>query len=229
MSATIGELATALGKAQAELKPAPMDSVNKFLGNRYADLGAIIETAKPVMLKNGLAISQLVGSDGDRVSVTTVLMHTSGEWLKDTVSITVDYEKVKSAAQTAGSLITYLRRYSLSAIMGIYADEDADGGTETQPETKPAARPAPSAPPPKNTTPTPADQPPEQSQTAGADWTKDIKAVKRITNFAFGGNALNDSDLHIALGGKLHDFTGSERDAIEAIKAYVARVAGGAK
>jgi len=210
MSATIGELATALGKAQAELKPAPMDSVNKFLGNRYADLGAIIETAKPVMLKNGLAISQLVGSDGDRVSVTTVLMHTSGEWIKDTVSVTVGDEKGKSAAQTAGSLITYLRRYSLSAIMGIYADEDADGGTKTQPETKPS-------PAPKQAEPA---APPEPH------WSEDADTLRKFWAWT-GSQTLSKDDVHTALHvTHLKEFSGDKREAMALISAYVTQQAG---
>jgi len=139
-SESIKSLAVALAKAQGEFKAVPMNSTNPFLKNRYADLGAVIEAAKPVMAANGLAVSQLVGGDGATIAVTTMLMHVSGEWIESTVAITTETEKGKSTAQVAGSIITYLRRYGLAAILGLYADEDADGH---QPAPKPAAQPEP--------------------------------------------------------------------------------------
>lgn len=137
-SESIKSLAAALVKAQGEFRGVPMNSTNPFLKNKYADLGAVIESAKPVMAANGLAVSQLVGGDGATISVTTMLMHTSGEWIESTVSILVGEEKGKSTAQVAGSIITYLRRYGLAAILGLYADEDADGNhpAAAKPEVK---------------------------------------------------------------------------------------------
>ena len=126
-SESIKSLATALAKAQGEFKAVPMNSTNPFLKNRYADLGAVIETAKPIMAANGLAVTQLVGGDGVTISVTTMLMHVSGEWIESTVSITSAEERGKSSAQVAGSIVTYLRRYALASVLGLYADEDADG------------------------------------------------------------------------------------------------------
>lgn len=153
-SETIGKLATALVKVQAELKPAPMNKVNKFLGNNYADLGTIIQTAMPVLTRHGLAVSQLPASDNGRMGIITVLMHESGEWLAQTATMDMVDEKGKSAAQVAGSIISYLRRYALAAAIGIYSDEDTDGNGATRDETvlatakaaqpaKPAAKPAP--------------------------------------------------------------------------------------
>lgn len=55
-SESIKELAAALSKAQAQLKPAAMNATNPFLKNRYADLGAVIEAARPVLEANGLAV-----------------------------------------------------------------------------------------------------------------------------------------------------------------------------
>jgi hypothetical protein len=128
-SESIAALAAALSKAQAALKPAPMNATNPFLKNRYADLGAVIEAAKPVLAANGLAVSQLVSGSGNEIAVTTVLMHSSGEYIETTISLPLGDEKGKSQAQVAGSVITYLRRYSLSSIIGIYADEDGDGAS----------------------------------------------------------------------------------------------------
>jgi len=143
-SDTVKELAIALSKAQADMPPAELNAVNPFLKNKYADLGSIIKTAKPVLAKNGLAVSQLPVSDNGQIGVTTILMHSSGEWIESTMTMDIGEEKGKSAAQVAGSVITYLRRYSLSSILGMYADEDTDGNappTKAKTKSKPKDKP----------------------------------------------------------------------------------------
>jgi len=120
-------LATALSKAQSEMPAVPMNAVNPFLKNKYADLAEMIRVATPVLTKNGLSISQQPVSTDGQVGVTTTLLHTSGQWIEDTISLPLGDEKGKSLAQVAGSIITYLRRYSFGAICGLATDEDTDG------------------------------------------------------------------------------------------------------
>ena len=140
-SETIGKLAEALSRAQAEMHAAKFNAVNPFLKNNYADLGSIIDTAKPTLGKYGLAVTQHPFNEGDRVGVETVLTHASGEWISSSLSLPLAEEKGKSGAQVAGSIITYLRRYTLSAVLGMYSDEDTDGNSEPKPaEAKPAAK-----------------------------------------------------------------------------------------
>ena len=140
-SETIGKLAEALSRAQAEMHAAKFNAVNPFLKNNYADLGSIIDTAKPTLGKYGLAVTQHPFNEGDRVGVETVLTHASGEWISSSLSLPLADEKGKSGAQVAGSIITYLRRYTLSAVLGMYSDEDTDGNSEPKPaEAKPAAK-----------------------------------------------------------------------------------------
>jgi hypothetical protein len=131
-SDSIANLATALSQAQAEMPSVPFDATNAFLKNRYASLGAMIETARPVLAAHGLSVSQIVVSYEGQIGVETVLMHTSGEWISNTAILPAGEEKGKSTAQVAGSLITYLRRYSYAAILGLYADEDTDGNAPQQ-------------------------------------------------------------------------------------------------
>jgi hypothetical protein len=126
-SDSIQNLAAALAKAQADFPAVPFNAVNPFLKNRYADLGAVIETARPVLAKNGLAFTQMVNSEAEYIGVTTVLMHSSGEFLSSNVLLPLSEERGKSQAQVAGSVVTYLRRYALASMLGLYADEDADG------------------------------------------------------------------------------------------------------
>ena len=126
-SETITELAGALAMAQAEMPAAEMNAVNPFLQNKYADLGSIIRTAQPILKKHGLSVSQMAISDNGNVGVETMLMHKSGEYIGSIITLPIGDEKGKSLAQVAGSIITYLRRYSYAAILGMYADEDTDG------------------------------------------------------------------------------------------------------
>lgn len=136
-SESIQLLATALSKAQAEMPAIKFDSKNPFLKNDYASLGAIIAGARPVIAKHGLSVSQLTFGEDGVAGVETVLMHTSGEWISSSISMPVGEEKGKSSAQVAGSIVTYLRRYSLASILGIYSDDDGDGN-KPEPTRKPA-------------------------------------------------------------------------------------------
>lgn len=126
-SENIGNLATALSKAQGELKPASKDATNPFLKNKFADLGSVIEAVRATLAKYELSFVQIPVTSGDTVGVETILMHSSGEWLGDAVYLPLDDEKGISRSQVAGKVITYLRRYALSAVLGVYADEDTDG------------------------------------------------------------------------------------------------------
>lgn len=130
-------LATALAKAQAEMPAVPMNAVNPFLKNKYADLAEMIRVASPVLAKHGLSISQQPVSMEGQVGVTTTLLHTSGQWIEDTISLPLGDEKGKSLAQVAGSIITYLRRYSYGAIVGLATDEDTDGNAPSKNHEQP--------------------------------------------------------------------------------------------
>lgn len=136
-SESIQNLSAALSKAQAEMPAIKFDSKNPFLKNNYASLGAIIAGARPVIAKHGLAVTQLTFGEDGVAGVETVLMHTSGEWISSSISMPVGEEKGKSSAQVAGSIVTYLRRYSLASMLGIYSDEDGDGN-KPEPTRKPA-------------------------------------------------------------------------------------------
>jgi len=129
-SESIIKLSEALVEAQSKMPSVKMNKINPFLKNHYADLGAIIETAQPILAKNGLGISQHCSTNGDKVGVETILIHKSGEWISSKMELSLGEEKGKSNAQVAGSIITYIRRYSLAAILGMYSDEDSDGDTD---------------------------------------------------------------------------------------------------
>jgi hypothetical protein len=126
-SDTITELAVALAKAQGTMKAAEMNAVNPFLHNSYADLGSVIEAARPALTANGLSFVQAPAITEAGITLETLILHASGQWLASSMTLPVDDKKGLSSAQAAGSVITYLRRYALAAMLGIYADKDEDG------------------------------------------------------------------------------------------------------
>lgn len=134
-SDSIKELATALAKAQGQLENASKASVNPHFKSKYADLAEVINTIRPVFAEHGLSVMQCPSFDAGIVSVETVLMHSSGEFIASTVSAPVS----KQDAQGVGSAITYCRRYALAAVAGIaQEDDDANGAVGKAPQ-KPAS------------------------------------------------------------------------------------------
>jgi hypothetical protein len=126
-SEVINELAAALSKAQGEMQAAIKDKVNPFFKSSYADLGSVWDAARPVLSKYGLCIMQTteINADGSKIIMVTTLAHTSGQWVKSFLPL----NPAKNDSQGVGAAITYLRRYSLSAIVGVVCDEDDDGET----------------------------------------------------------------------------------------------------
>jgi hypothetical protein len=121
-SEQINELATALARAQGEIKGAAKDSANPFFKAKYADLASVWDACRAALTKNGLSVTQTATADGARVSVETRLLHASGQWLGDALTVSAKEE----SPQAIGSAITYARRYGLAAITGV-APEDDDG------------------------------------------------------------------------------------------------------
>lgn len=119
-SQTIAELAKALVAFQAEIETVGYDAANPFFRSKYATLTNLVECSKKLLAKHGLAVSQLTEDDG---AVTTMLVHTSGEYLYSKLSL----KPVKDDPQGRGSCLTYARRYSYAAILGLVSDEDDDG------------------------------------------------------------------------------------------------------
>lgn len=124
MSAEINQIAAALSEFQSEIKQPELSkevSVKTRTGGtysfKYADLSSCVKAAVPAMKKAGLAVTQLVIGG----TLTTLLVHKSGQWFKSELQIgnSPDY-------QALGSAITYLKRYSYCAILGIVADTDDD-------------------------------------------------------------------------------------------------------
>lgn len=121
-SESIKEIATALNKAQSQMQNVKKTSANPFFKSKYADLAECWETARKPLADNGLSIIQCPEGTGSDVTIETILLHTSGEWISSKLSM----KPVKPDPQGIGSCITYGRRYALCAIVGI-SPEDDDG------------------------------------------------------------------------------------------------------
>ena len=119
-SESIKELAKALNKFQAECSGAKKDADNPFFGSKYANLEAVINCAKSDLDNNGLAISQFRVMDQGYAGVETILMHSSGEWISNTLLLACK----KQDPQAIGSAITYARRYAYQSVLGIPSEDD---------------------------------------------------------------------------------------------------------
>ena len=119
----VPKLAMALSLAQAMMKAAPKNKVNPFYKSKYADLDGVWDACREPLTKNGLSVAQFVTTAGSIVTVSTILLHSSGESLRSDLSMKAKDE----SPQAIGSTITYGRRYGLSAMVGISSDDDDDG------------------------------------------------------------------------------------------------------
>lgn len=137
-SENLNEIFTALSKAQSIMGGAFKDSNNPFYNSKYADLSAVWNACREPLSRNGLTVLQTTQfNDQGVLCLVTILGHSSGQWIKSELPIKVSEnateinkygKEVKvNALQKLGSCLTYLRRYSLSAVTGVAPDEDDDG------------------------------------------------------------------------------------------------------
>jgi hypothetical protein len=120
-SESIAKIAVALLEAQKGITFAAKDATNPHFKNRYADLPAVVDAVKPALNEAGIVFLQSAGpSDDSKLHLTTRLVHTSGEWIEDTLVMPL----TKQDPQGYGSAMTYARRYALAAITGLYQDDD---------------------------------------------------------------------------------------------------------
>jgi hypothetical protein len=144
------KIAPALAKAWAEMEN-PKHNTSVMVKTKkgssytfeYTDLGGIFDEAKKVFKDNGISILQNASTkelNGNlMISVETMLLHSSGEWIKS--------EPLQMPSSTnmqdMGGQITYMKRYSLSAMLGLATekDDDANGasGNDYQMEKKTAS------------------------------------------------------------------------------------------
>jgi len=125
-------LSQALVKAQAAMSHAAKDAKNPHFKSAYSSLVSVIDAVRPHLAGNGLGFVQKLHTADGGISVETVLIHESGEELSCGILF---IPATKQDAQGFGSAISYGKRYSLQAALGI-ASEDDDGQAAVK--TRPA-------------------------------------------------------------------------------------------
>lgn len=134
-SESVKELNTALAKAQGELFAAKKDSINPHFKSKYADLASVWEACREALSSNGLSVTQMPAEFQNNImTLVTRLSHSSGEWLEQTMTCPVG----KPDPQGIGSCLTYMRRYALAAVVGVYQDDDDANSASYAPKERPA-------------------------------------------------------------------------------------------
>ncbi len=136
-SSEVTELAKSLINVQRSLQPALKDRENPFVKSRYATLNSVMDACRETLLANGIWVTQYpVPADAGHLGLVTKLTHAeSGQWQSSLLVMPLP----KADPQGYGSAITYARRYALSAMLGIVAEDDDDGEAASLPRP-PVAR-----------------------------------------------------------------------------------------
>lgn len=141
-SDSIQNIAVALCSVQKQLKPLKRNADNPFFKSNYTDLAAMTDAIYPLATEAGIAVVQ--GGDGS--TLDTMLLHSSGEWIRTSLIMPAEPNP-----QKLGSVITYFRRYALAAAFGAVSEgEDDDGNAASHPPARASA-------------PSPANRPPAES------------------------------------------------------------------
>jgi hypothetical protein len=176
-------LAEALAKAQAVIEGASKDASNPAFRSKYATLASVWEACRKALTDNKIAVVQApFNGEGGDIGVTTMLVHASGQWMRAKIAV----KPAKFDAQGAGSAITYLRRYLLSAMVGV-APEDDDGEAAV-------GRPGAGAPANKQTAPVQQQKPADPAQT-----NREFATTARNAILAQVRAAKADADIDVAL------------------------------
>jgi ERF superfamily len=128
-STALEALAAALATAQGQMTSAAKDAENPFYKSKYADLHSVWDACRVPLASNGLAVIQCPRADGAFVSVETLLIHRSGQWVRGLLTA----EAKDASPQAIGSAVTYLRRYALQSFVGVAPEDDDAEAAQPRP------------------------------------------------------------------------------------------------
>jgi len=126
---SVSQLNASFVTALGELRNVAKNAVNPHFRNRYASLDAILDDVRPILAANNLGISQEPLFLDGKAGVVTRIIHASGESRESTLPLPIKDQ----TAQGVGSALTYAKRYAISSILGITADDDDDGELASKP------------------------------------------------------------------------------------------------
>lgn len=126
------EIIKALTEVQKNIKQVSKDRKNPFANSEYATLDNILEEVKPILNEHNIFLTQEplteTTENNIQIGIVTRLLHTSGEFIEyEPLFMNLEKGAKMNMAQSAGSIITYAKRYSLSAVLGISTGDDTDG------------------------------------------------------------------------------------------------------
>ena len=148
-SESLDKIAPDFAKAQATIGGAVKDADNPFFNSKYADLSSVWLACKESLHANGISVIQSPINDGDRIGVSTMLLHKSGQFITDSYTLSV---KKNNDPQSDCSSVTYARRNALAAFVGVCpVDDDAEGAMDRKPANKPPPKRKPPAQKPAST------------------------------------------------------------------------------
>jgi hypothetical protein len=134
---------TAMAQAQAEMLPVIRDATNTHTNSRYAKLATIDAQMRPIYTRHGFSVrfgSQPSPQQG-WLRVTCLLAHSAGHFEENYLDAPPDNVGLrgasnKTAIQSVGSSVTYLRRYLLTMCFNIVLSDDIDADTDGEPHTR---------------------------------------------------------------------------------------------
>lgn len=135
MSDQIDAIAKVLPKAQASMGEVFKTANNPAFRSKYADLSAVVEAVVPALNQHGISLLQPSSFNGEMVTVATMLLHESGQWVRCSLSVPL----TKRDAHGVGSAVTYGRRFGLQAMSGV-APVDDDGNAAAHRGPPPEAK-----------------------------------------------------------------------------------------
>lgn len=139
-SENINDIAKAMSSAQKEMKPAAKDSLNPHFKSKYADVSSVWESIREPITNHGLTIWQDVTTEERQVSITTRIVHVSGQWVEfGPLSVPLS----RGDAHGVGSAITYGKRYALCAAVGVVAGDEDDDGNASKHQSQQQVQPVP--------------------------------------------------------------------------------------
>ena len=124
-SESIKQIAGAMLIFHDEVNSIPKSANNPFFKSKYVPLDKILTAIAEPLKTARLSFMQFPKGENE---LETIIMHESGEWMSECFYM----KPVKADPQSYGSVITYQRRYALSAILGLNTDEDDDGNKASE-------------------------------------------------------------------------------------------------
>lgn len=124
-SESVIEIAKALLKFQLKIDVIPRSAKNPHFKSKYADLAAIWKVIRKPLSESGINVIHGPQSDGEKVTITTLILHESGEWFESDFTMSTAQNRI-TGPQALGSCVTYGKRYGMCAMLNIVPDGEDD-------------------------------------------------------------------------------------------------------